>query len=287
MRVTVVASLFAVVALAGAAAGNGLPAAPWIVFPASPDHATGGQYLYKMRLDGSGLQRLTRAPNASDPSFAPGGRRVVFARDGLFAINLDGSGVRRLTKNPSDHAPAWSPDGRTIAFVRAHHLYVMRADGKRTRRLPYAPAPVGRPSWSPDGRILVPAAAIPGGTQLVEVGARDGHVKMRLRLDVRARPDLVDPALSPNGRRVAFLDIVPCLECRSETYGLFDAPVAGTRASFVETAGIPSWSPDSTRLIYTFRGSFYVRTLSNGNAAPVPGLPESLIVSGPVAWQPR
>jgi Tol biopolymer transport system component len=165
------------------------------------------------------------------------GKRVAYAAGGLFVINVDGSGWKRLTPNACDHAPTGSPDGTRIAFVRCYHLYVMRADGKRPRRLPHAPAPVGRPSWRSGGRIFLAAAAIPGASQLVEVGAGDGHVKRRLRFEVLARPD-----------------------------------------------GI---SPDGTRLIYPSRGVFYVRTVATGTVTPMTGLPSSLVVSGPVAWQSR
>ncbi len=87
---------------------------------------------------------------------------------------------------------------------------------------------------------------------------------------------------------MAFLDIVPCLECRNETFALFEAPVGGTRPSFVENAGIPELVARQHEADLHVPRLLFVRTMANGNAAPVTRLAaESLIVSGPVAWQPR
>jgi hypothetical protein len=51
--------------------------------------------------------------------------------------------------------------------------------------------------------------------------------------------------------------------------------------------GAPGWSPDSTKLIYPYGGTFYMRSIVTGSATPIGALPPSLIVSGPVAWQPH
>jgi Tol biopolymer transport system component len=80
----------------------------------------------------------------------------VFSRlsPGIFVIRLDGSGLGRLTSNRGDRHPVWSPDGTRIAFLRGG-LWVMRADGTREHRLRRAPLPAGAPSWTADGRSLV------------------------------------------------------------------------------------------------------------------------------------
>src|SRR5215211_4783029 len=90
--------------------------------------------------------------NADDPAFSPDGRQLAFARlgAGIFAVKLDGTGLRRLTPGAADRYPVWSPDGTAIAFLSPYRnelsLYVMRANGKERRRLRLTPAPASR-AW--------------------------------------------------------------------------------------------------------------------------------------------
>ena len=58
----------------------------------------------------------------------------------LWTVRLDGTGLHRLTRAKGmDDTPAWSPDGRRIAFIRYRtywpKLWVMNANGSRQRRL--------------------------------------------------------------------------------------------------------------------------------------------------------
>jgi Tol biopolymer transport system component len=81
-----------------------------------------------MRADGTGLRRLTAAPDGLDhmqPCFSPDGRFVLFAsnrsRSGvqLFRVRAsDGRGMRQLTSAaPGNVMPDYSPVGKPIAFV--------------------------------------------------------------------------------------------------------------------------------------------------------------------------
>ena len=58
----------------------------------------------------------------------------------VYAVRIDGSGLRRLTHDPAnDGLPTWSPDGRHIAFVSDRDgswaVWVMEPDGSEQRRL--------------------------------------------------------------------------------------------------------------------------------------------------------
>ena len=68
-------------------------------------------------------------------------------------MKLDGSGLRRLTSGKRDTYPVFSRDGKRIAFVRAlrgqWRLHVMSPSGAKPRLLRQAP-PAGRPTWAPE-----------------------------------------------------------------------------------------------------------------------------------------
>ena len=101
----------------------------------------GGKDIYRVRLDGSGLARLTDAPGEDwQVDWSPDGRRIAFAsqRDStlgdVYLMGADGSGQRRLS---TDHGftPAWSPDGRQLVYATGTGLVLTTPDGDRATRL--------------------------------------------------------------------------------------------------------------------------------------------------------
>ncbi|MEX2288644.1 MAG: hypothetical protein WD648_16220 [Planctomycetaceae bacterium] len=125
------------------------PDGRWIAFASDRD---GNIELYKVRLDGTELTRLTTESGIDcRPRWSPDGRWILFSsnRHGnfdLFVMSTDGGDVRRLTTNAaSDDHGDWSPDGKSIAFVS------MRDGGFDIYRLNVPPevamaALLGRPS---------------------------------------------------------------------------------------------------------------------------------------------
>ena len=83
----------------------------------------------------------------------PGG----FAGDDLFRVRLDGSGLKRLTNTKPDvemFSASYSPDGRSIVFSRTGKrglpdLWVMRADGTKVRQLTRTARWDSAPDWGP------------------------------------------------------------------------------------------------------------------------------------------
>jgi hypothetical protein len=94
------------------------PDGSWIAFEAPNEELTHSD-IYRVRPDGSDLQRVTACPGDGcrdrQPAWSPDGRLMVFARGGelgyggdLMVVNADGTGLRVLTTGPDlDCCPSW------------------------------------------------------------------------------------------------------------------------------------------------------------------------------------
>jgi TolB protein len=174
----------------------------WIVFTSTRE---GDLDLYKMRLDGSGLVRLTNTPGYDGGAFfSADGRRIVFrasrpageaeladyrnllaqklVRPGkleIFTMAADGSDVRQVTRlGAASFAPFFHPDGRRIVFAsnvgdprgRNFDLYLVNEDGTGLERITTNETFDSFPMFSRDGKQLVFAsnrnARAPGETNV-------------------------------------------------------------------------------------------------------------------------
>ncbi|MFF6982743.1 amidohydrolase family protein [Streptomyces sp. NPDC008343] len=152
------------------------------------------------------------------------------------AYDFEGAGPRPVR---ALHLPALSPDGRSVAFAALNALWTARTTGGRApRKVLQVPATryVLAPTWTPDG------------TALVYADDRDGLFAVRRRdlgsgeETVLAEGGRVFPALSPDGTRLACLDMSGNLVVR-------DLPEGAERVLAVPLGagglpGRPSWSPD-------------------------------------------
>jgi Tol biopolymer transport system component len=288
-RLSVVGALVALgVAAARPAAGVTSPS-PWIVFSAIPNGRPPAQ-LFRVQTNGEGLQQITTGRKlATQPSFSPDGKRVVFTRlgSGIFVIDRDGSGLRRLTKGRRDSFPVWSPNGRQIAFLRPYRgvwrLHTMNPSGGARRRLPLAP-PGGRISWTTDSRSVF----IPGADgYLYRLAARSGRVQKRYRV----RFDLAlstAATVSPNSRRIAFIDRRATPDDTPQWFALYLADLAtGQRRRFADDGGPAGWSPDSRTLVLVHHGTLALWPVAGGTPTRITTGGNDATGDSPPAWQPR
>jgi dipeptidyl aminopeptidase/acylaminoacyl peptidase len=105
---------------------------------ADPSCLRNCQEIFVTRLGGT-PRRLTYR-GGRDPSWAPDGTRLAFARfaeerrrSGIYVVRRNGRGLRQVTRGGSE--PAWSPDGKWIAYIRAGDVYIVRTSGRGRRRL--------------------------------------------------------------------------------------------------------------------------------------------------------
>lgn len=196
-----------------------------------------GGDLYAIAIDGSRTVRLTRTRVAeSTPAVSPDGKRIAFS-DGvaggsylgnLVTIRVDGSGRRRVTRNLVGSSPAWAPDGRTIFFAR-----------------PFAP-PFGAGSCASIYRVSAS-------------GGRASRVTNSLA-SPSSRHSHLDPAVAPDGRRIAFSDWNGCegglVQPRLQVVDLDGRPTSDLgllpRNGYHPDPehSTPAWSPDGRRIVY-------------------------------------
>ncbi len=174
-------------------------------------------------------QPLTSYPGREIfPSFSPDGNRLAFQWEGETRDNWDiytkvigQDAPQRLTQHPADDwSPAWSPDGRHIALVRRHiqdgvnELLVMPSTGGPERSLLRGPLLNNVSAWNqlprlvawhPDSRHLIVSHSPQEGQPfaLWAVSLANGELRQLTHPPPKTDGD-VDPAVSPDGRRLAF-----------------------------------------------------------------------------------
>jgi Tol biopolymer transport system component len=183
----------------------------------------------------------------------------VSVKDGDYAIfgaDADAKHAYRLTKEKGDPStpaglffqlqPAWSPDGGKIAFSSGRdgtpHIFVMNADGTGTVRVTNTDHADEQPSWSRDGKRIVFSRE----GAIFEVHATGGPAH---RVG-RGLGNAEDPALSPDGRMIAYDYRKPGFSNR-EIY-VMNADGTGIRqlTDLRYVSGLPAWSPDGKTLAF-------------------------------------
>jgi Tol biopolymer transport system component len=197
--------------------------------------------------DGRGERRF--AVDASDPEWAPEGRRIAFMRDGnLFVAEVATGTARRVTRHSARErvtfGGVWAPDGRTLYFDKAaqniRDLFTVDAAGRGLRRLTVSSSWDSYPNWSPDGRRIAFSRGNPFGVLYV-VNA-NGHGPRRLGCPARASCD--SPTWSPDGRRIVFM-----LRRAGPQIAVVEA--SGARRRVLARGFDPAWSPDGRRILFS------------------------------------
>jgi Tol biopolymer transport system component len=174
----------------------------WIVFTSTRD---GDLDLYKMRLDGSRLTRLTSTPGYDGGAFfSADGKKIVYrasrpapgreldayrallgkklVRPGrleIWVMNADGTDAHQVTHvGAANFAPFFHPDGQRIIFASNvkdprgpnFDLYLVNLDGSGLEQVTTYGGFDGFPMFDPEGRRLVFASnrngKVPGETNV-------------------------------------------------------------------------------------------------------------------------
>jgi murein DD-endopeptidase MepM/ murein hydrolase activator NlpD len=154
---------------------------------------------------------------ASEPSWAPGGRRLTVstAGKGIVTVDLGGSEPKVSDLLPVGSRPDWSPAGGRVAFLSSSKdkgVYVVSESGESPRRVSSGLDPVWV-GWSPDGRVLATLASgkqTQGQPKLVLLVPGSTQTRILRKLDgpwASWAPD-ARHLLSQDGKTIGVLDTV-------------------------------------------------------------------------------
>lgn len=149
--------------------------------------------------------------------------------------------------------PTISPDGGRIPYVSDEsgnsEIYVIDVRGGTPLQLTHNPSQDYSPSWFPDGSSLAFVSDRGGEASLWKIGQLGGSATLLVQ-------NASYPAVSPDGKRIAFSRAAPGGESRIGVASLADptdARILTGDDDGLWTHRFPAWSPDGKQICYSTR----------------------------------
>lgn len=195
----------------------------WFVFHSFTDP----QFMYKMKSDGTDLQKLTGSDSPNPDwkftvmgEWSPDGAKILFAVEAGIPRGvslMDSSGANARIIIPYGVEPNWSPDGSHIIYLNwdttqppGKQLQIYSADStghnvKKITDLNHSDNKINDPSFSPDGKWVVFTYPGVGSDSEVFIMKADGSDIEQ----VTEGPGYVRrPEWSPDGKTILFTRII-------------------------------------------------------------------------------
>ncbi|MGB6694974.1 MAG: DPP IV N-terminal domain-containing protein [Terracidiphilus sp.] len=240
--------------------------------------------LWLMKIGDKPQQLTNDSYYEEGPQWSPDGKYLAYASDNsgvlnLYIRNIQTGEAKQVSPSPTSAQilPAWSPDGKWLAFQDEVGVtsIVEIATGK-VRALTPALFDPGRPSWSADGRTIAIVAVKPytrrfreGTNQIATIDVASGKMSWFAPApfeSISTRGE-AGPVYSPDGKQMAFImdDLLYTMPVDGDGH-----PSGRAKKVSDETADAPTWSGDSSHLLFESNGTLRVIASNGGMASAVP-----------------
>jgi len=235
-----------------------------------------------------------------------GGLAVVLGALGLTwykwksasSVRLTEPTERQLTTNPPEdwvRTAAISPDGKFVAYVDQAGLLLRSIDSGEIHSIPvdFPHAQIWGINWSPEGGKLLLTKGESPETASIWAVTLFGQAKSQ-----RVREGAAEPAISPDGKSLAFIgNSRHAPEVWVSTIN-GEAPRKLVPTEEAQRVGSPVWSPDGNWIAYwremkrsadSFDSSLEIRSATGGPAKVLlseSSLPKSSTIYGALNWLP-
>ena len=261
--------------------------------------------IYRMPIAGGRAELLSGGASwEAQPRLSPDGKLIAFTsdRDGgdnIWVMDPDGKNRRQVTKETQRllNTPAWTPDGQYIV-ARKHYvdtrslgagtiwMYHINGGGKGVQLTehPNWTANSGEPVVDPKGRFVyfVMSTAFDYNKNVYDsiywIDRYDLQ-KGRRSTFIRAAGGSIRPAVSPDGRHLAFIRRVglkTVLYLREIETGrewpIYDGLTHDQQETWAVYGTYPgyAWTPDGNSIVITAMGKFVRVNVAAKTASPIP-----------------
>ncbi len=190
------------------------PDGQWIVYSKSDVHNK--SEIRRMKIDGSGDERLKLGTVGSQYSFSPDGKKLIYSAMGTYKrfysfwdvhqLDLETKKTRQLTQGMRAFHPDYSPDGKKIVFVvnklANTQLYLYDVESRKAEKITDETDFVqfSNPRFSPDGKLIAVSKMKDGNRDIYLYGL-DGKIVQQVTADKAI--DLA-PDFSSDGQNLFF-----------------------------------------------------------------------------------
>ena len=168
------------------------------------------------------------------------------------------SGSFAASANPYVSEIVTRPDGPEVAIVARGEIYAVSTGSGRARRITNTPAFEQHVSFSPDGRRLLYCSEREGASEIYEVALPEGRAgftapgALEEKRIVASKVDLLFPAYSPDGQRIAFYENRNCIKVWDRAHNTTATALPpGYIYSYLDGDLSYNWSPDGRYLLAT------------------------------------